>query len=170
MMHPSIWDKEQNTNCCRNTRYLSKTDMHTFSHWLLKYSQKRTETALIITFYLIYRIICWDETWRIVWVLAWIAFSLKPKYLILLCFSKGEMKFSFRSGVTIHLLLFWENFLLRQMSYIFIFEIFFILYFEVLLFGMDKNIVGKTLVGPSDVANGPNYNRHETINCSIFYV
>lgn len=56
------------------------------------------------------------------------------------------------------------------MSYIFIFEIFFILYFEVLLFGMDKNIVGKTLVGPSDVANGPNYNRHETINCSIFYV
>lgn len=110
MMHPSIWDKELNTNCCRNTRYLSKTDMHTFSHWLLKYSRKRTETALIITFYLIYRIICWDETWRIEWVLAWIAFSLKPKYLIPLSCSKGEMKFSFRSGVTIHLLLFWETF------------------------------------------------------------
>lgn len=56
------------------------------------------------------------------------------------------------------------------MSYIFIFGIFFILCFEVLLFGMDKNVVGKTLVGSSDVANGPNYNIHETINCSIFYV
>lgn len=36
MMHPSTWDKEQNTNCYRNTCYLSKTDMHTSSHWLLR--------------------------------------------------------------------------------------------------------------------------------------